>query len=73
MILTGPLIGPAESHAVADDTRLKQEIFLKLGKVYIFAPRNMADVVQRLEHRIVVPKVVGSNPIVRPLKKPVPL
>lgn len=26
----------------------------------------MADVVQRLEHRIVVPKVVGSDPIVRP-------
>ena len=27
----------------------------------------MVDVVQRLEHRIVIPGVVGSNPIIHPV------
>ena len=28
----------------------------------------MVDVVQRLEHRIVIPGVVGSNPIIHPAR-----
>ncbi len=29
----------------------------------------MVDVVQLVEHRIVVPSVVGSSPIIHPIKK----
>ena len=31
-----------------------------------FAIPNMVDVVQLVEHRIVVPSVVGSSPIIHP-------
>ena len=32
----------------------------------------MVDVVQLVEHRIVVPSVVGSSPIIHPSKKDLP-
>lgn len=34
--------------------------------LYLCTHFKMVGVVQRLEHRIVVPKVVGSNPIIHP-------
>ncbi len=41
-----------------------QEFFLT------FAVQNMVDVVQLVEHRIVVPSVVGSSPIIHPSSNP---
>ena len=35
----------------------------------IFAVPQMVDVVQLVEHRIVVPSVVGSSPIIHPTEK----
>ena len=43
-----------------------QNKFCKTGKkAYICSP-NMVSVVQLVEHRIVVPSVVGSSPITHP-------
>ena len=38
-------------------------------KIPIFAAPNMVSVVQLVEHRIVVPSVVGSSPITHPNEK----
>ena len=43
--------------------------FAKPEKSLTFAVPNTVDVVQLVEHRIVVPSVVGSSPIIHPPSK----